>query len=204
MADSTNSRVLEFNAPIDTSTGSLINGSANFVLGQGSAGNSFNTASCNANTASPTATTLCGPSDVAIDGSGNVYVGDSSNNRVVEFNTPLNSSSGEPGAGDATADQFFGQGNSFTQAFCNGDSDQDTISASTLCAPQGVGLDAIGNLYVADNLNNRVLEYNTPRNASSGETGAGDTTADNVIGATELYLQRSGEPPPRASTSRVS
>ena len=67
----------------------------------------------------------------------------------------LRSASAAPG--DTAADRVFGQGGSFTSATCN----LGGISASSLCQPLDVAVDAAGNLYVADT-NSRVLEYNTP------------------------------------------
>jgi len=128
---------------------------------------------------------LCGPRAVAVDATGNLYVADSGASRVLEYNTPLNPSSGEPGAGDALADKVFGQSNSFTTKACNDGTAGGDVSGrgpDSLCGPTGVTVDASGNLYVSDTNNNRILEYNTPLNASSGEPGAGDTIADNVFG----------------------
>jgi hypothetical protein len=44
------------------------------------------------------------------------------------------------------------------------------------------------NLYVSDTNNNRVLEYNTPLNPSSGESGAADSIADNVFGQNGSFV----------------
>ncbi len=90
------------------------------------------------------------PSGVALDGSGNLYVADHSNNRVVEYNTPLST--------NTTADLVFGQGGNFASTRMQqrrGKREQPEL-------PIGVALDASGNLYIADIDNNRVLEYNTP------------------------------------------
>ena len=42
--------------------------------------------------------------------------------------------------------------------------------------PEGVAVDTLGNVYIADTQDSRVLEYNTPFNAGSGETGAATPT----------------------------
>ncbi|MEE9221865.1 MAG: hypothetical protein V3V40_00195, partial [Nitrosomonadaceae bacterium] len=48
------------------------------------------------------------------------------------------------------------------------------VNARSLHAPHGVAVDTAGNVYVADLLNNRVLEYHTPLTT--------DTVADLVLG----------------------
>src|SRR5271168_2283212 len=60
---------------------------------------------------------------------GNLYVADSSNNRVLEYNTPLT---------NTTADTVFGQANLSSANFC---SPNTIVSANTLCRPRGVALD---------------------------------------------------------------
>lgn len=81
VSDQGNNRVLEFANPV--STHSTV---ANEVFGQG--GN-FTTNGCNQIGAN--ADSLCTPKDltITIDGSGNLYIADWSNARVLEFNTPL-------------------------------------------------------------------------------------------------------------------
>ena len=109
-----------------------------------------------------TAASLCSPSGVAVDSAGNVYIADTANNRVLEYNTPLTT--------DTIADRVFGQGGSFTSSTCN----LVGISASSLCQPLDVAVDSSDNLYVVDWQNNRALEYFTPIST--------DTIADRVFG----------------------
>ncbi|MGA7871488.1 MAG: choice-of-anchor D domain-containing protein [Candidatus Binatus sp.] len=102
--------------------------------------------------------TLCGPTGVAVDGGGNVFVSDTLNNRVVEFNNPWSSgmTAGQP------ADVVFGQ-TDFTRNFCNGaEGAFGSPSSESLCFPLGIATDTAGNLYVADTLNFRVLQYLDP------------------------------------------
>jgi hypothetical protein len=114
---------------------------ADRVFGQGG---SFTSNTCNLGGVS--ASSLCRPIGV-FDAAGNLYVADENNHRVLEYDTPLTT--------DTVADRVFGQGGSFTTGTCG-------ISASGLCNPSGVAVDAAGNLYVADANNSRVLEYNSP------------------------------------------
>jgi sugar lactone lactonase YvrE len=114
------------------------------VLGQ--ANFTYNTANA------PDARKLYDPQGVAIDASttpNGLYVADRSNNRVLEYNTPLISS---------TANMVLGQGGSFASNTSN----SGGLSANSLSSPIGVAVDGSGDLYVADYFNNRVLEYDAP------------------------------------------
>ena len=152
VADFTNNRVLEYDWPLSSGA------AATRVFGQGG---SFTSNGCNNGGVS--ASTLCQPTGVAVDSSGNVYVADLSNNRVLEYSNPL--------ATDTMADQVFGQGGSFTTNIPN---NGGPPSAAGLNFPSGVAVDPSGNLYVADAANNRVLEYDTPLTTN--------TVADRVFG----------------------
>ncbi len=151
VVDEGNNRVLEYNTPFTTGT------LPDVVFGQDG---SFTASACN-NGGSITAATLCNPSDVAVDGKGNLYIADTANSRVLEYNTPLS---------DQQADRVFGKGGSFTIGTCAAGA-----NANSLCRPAAVGVDAGGNLYVADDGNFRVLEYDTP-------VAGNNTTADLVFG----------------------
>jgi hypothetical protein len=177
VADANDSRVLEYNDPFGA--GSSFGLSANRVFGQS---NVFTTTACNLGTDTINHSTMCTPDGVALDTSGDLYVSDGGNNRVLEFNQPLATPNLITGAGDTIADDVFGQGGIFTTALCNGGGVAPT--ADTLCGPRGLVADSSGNLFVADENNNRVLEFNQPLAALNPATGAGDTTADRVFGQT--------------------
>jgi len=173
VADTGNNRVLEYSNPFAACAGTFpcVAGPASLVLGQG-----VSFTSRIQNNGGVSASSLAGPVGVAADATGNLYVVDKFNNRVLEYNAPLTSG--------ASASVVFGQNGSFTSKACNFDTGGSFApsSAIDLCAPAAATLDAMGNLYVADSTNSRVLEYNTPLNPGSGETGAGDATADLVFG----------------------
>ncbi|HLH77805.1 MAG TPA: NHL repeat-containing protein [Candidatus Binataceae bacterium] len=167
VSDETNNRVLGWR-----SATSLVNGqAADLVLGQPD----FLSYSC----PSPTASTLCGPEGIAVDSSGNLYVADETNNRVLEYKTPFSACASFPCVGPA-ASLVFGQGSSgsnFTANVCaNGSSPNPSPSATGLCSPHGVAVDSSGNLYIADGANSRVLEYNHPLSSPP------NVTANLVIG----------------------
>ena len=174
VADSANNnRVLEYNAPF-AACGSFpcVGGGADRVFGQP------DFISSAPNNGALSAASLYYPTGVAVDASGNVYVADANNSRVLEYDAPLAPGGGTPGtpgaAGDTTADAVFGQDGSFTTNDCNLGDGVYSPSADSLCGPEGVAADSLGNLYVSDLVNNRILEYNSPL--------ATDTTADMVFG----------------------
>ena len=141
IADFDNSRVLEFDAPLTSQT-------ANLVFGQG--GN-FTTGT--QNNGGVTAGSLELPVAVAVDGANRLYIADTFNQRVLEFDTPLSSQ---------TATNVFGQGGSFTSSVCGDGRDFSALNAASLCYPYAVAVDSGNRLYVADNFNARILAYDTP------------------------------------------
>ncbi len=140
VTDTGNNRVLEFAAPPNPGAGAVR------VFGQDGG---FSRAECNFG-GLPSDRTLCTPMGIDFDAPGNLYVADSGNNRVVEYDAPFGSK--------PAASLVFGQGGAFTTADCN----VGGVSARTLCGPSGVALDTAGELYVADSLNNRVLRFPNP------------------------------------------
>ncbi|MGD0120379.1 MAG: hypothetical protein ABSD30_20105, partial [Candidatus Binatus sp.] len=107
VADTGNNRVVEYSGPVTADSFF-----ANLVFGQLG---SFT--SKTANNGGIGKNTLNQPTGVAVDGHGNLYVADASNNRVLEFNTPL-SVTAVAGSGDTTADEVWGQAGSFTTSSC--------------------------------------------------------------------------------------
>ena len=83
-----------------------------------------------------TATKFCWPYDVAVDKAGNVYVADTSNNRIRKIDSKGNVSTL---AGNGTDGFIDGQG-----------------TVAQFSAPKGIVLDSAGNLYVADTNNHRI------------------------------------------------
>ena len=139
IADRGNNRVLLYRNVATKAPGD----GADAVFGQGD----MNTALCGAG-----ANGLCQPTGVSLDRGDNLLVADTGNNRVLEYNDPLD---------DRTADRVIGQDN-FSDNSCNrgGSSPAD----DTLCQPAGVATSGAyeGNLFVADTGNNRILRYEAP------------------------------------------
>ena len=95
------------------------------------------------------------PSDIAIDAAGNLYVADFYNNRIRKI-TPKGEVSTLAGGGPTGCD-------SGTYADGQG-------SAARFHAPSGITIDAAGNLYVADERNNRIRKV-TPKGEVSTVVG---------------------------------
>lgn len=107
----------------------------------------------------PFATGFSEPATLVIDPSGNVYVADAGHHRISKIST----------AGDVTV--LAGNG---TQGFADGPG-----TSAQFNYPQGLGLDAQGNIYVADTYNQRIRKV-TPQGMVT--TVAGNGTAARVDG----------------------
>jgi sugar lactone lactonase YvrE len=140
VADSKNFRILRFDPPFSNGM------DAKQVFGQGGSfttGNQPNTAS---------ADNLGNPDGVACDKDGNLYCADRFFHRVLRFDTPAAND-------NTTADIVIGQAN-FTSGM--GNRGNAAPSEKTLLMSIGCCTDVNGNLYVADEGNNRVLRFNAP------------------------------------------
>jgi hypothetical protein len=140
VADSGNNRVLFYNPPpefvsIDDPfywTAQRVYGQDNFTSGAANKGGSISTTSLN------------NPMGLALDGSGNLYIADAYNHRVLSY-----------ASGSIIATRVYGQAGSFSTNTAN----YGGASANSLNMPAGVAVDGIGNVIVADLLNHRVLTY---------------------------------------------
>ena len=164
VVDTGNNRVLGY-----ANESSLSNGDpAELVIGQP---DSF---SALANFSVTNPSTLWSPVAAAVDSNGNLYVVDQKHNRVLEYDSPFSQCGGTFPCINAGAQRVFGQLGSFSSADC------EAASTDSLCVPAGVAVDSGDNLYVLDQGNSRVLEFNTPTRDTG--PGSNDTTADMVFG----------------------
>ncbi len=142
VADSNNSRILSWASLANLKSGAA----ADMVIGQTNFTNS--TPGTPDWGGSVSAATLAYPQGVAIDTQGNLYVSDSNNHRVLVYRAPLSTG--------MQASVVLGQPD-----FTTGTETEDP-TAATMTYPQGLDVDAQGNLYVMDAENHRVLVYRAP------------------------------------------
>ncbi len=102
----------------------------------------------------------------AVDSSGNLYVSEFGNNRVLYYL-----------AGSTTATRVYGQGGVFNTNTLN----KGGISANSLYGPLGIALDSGGNLYVTDGNNNRALYYAGVSTTATAVYGQGDLFYTGVV-----------------------
>jgi secreted PhoX family phosphatase len=128
-------------------------------------------ASFNTDIGSTGAATLFAPSGISFDPAGNLWVTDYSSNRVLEYAAPI--TTGE------TASVVIGQTGLAINTF--------GTTATTLHAPIGISFDSVGNLWVVDTLNNRVLEFSATITQVTGQlTVLSGTCGINVVSGTPL------------------
>jgi hypothetical protein len=162
VTDQNNNRVLRFDNAASLANG----GSANAVFGQPD----FTTG---APPATPTATNLNTPMQIYVDGADNLWVADYQFNRVLRYPNASTAANGE------AATLVFGQ-----TSFGDG---LPGVTNGTFNGPTGVYGDGLGNIYVSDNFNNRILIFH---NATSLVTGIGATY---VMGQTDFVSDGTGD-----------
>ena len=187
VADAQNNRVLRFAAGSALTT----HAAAEAVLGQ---------PDFNAIAAGHTATTMSSPQALAMDRSGHLWVADSSNHRVLRFDSAATIPSGSAAA------QVLGQAN-FTD-------NTSALSATGLKYPGGLAVEysqhplthiwVTSRLWVADGGNHRVLRFNSPVTLANGAaaggvlgqssfvTGSSDVTATTLRSPRGLAVEATG------------
>lgn len=164
VADTGANRVVRFRNPFDQGASS----DANAVFGQP------NFTSTGVNTGGITASSMRAPRAVAMDNSGNLWVADTENNRVLRYPA----SALAAGVRTPAADLVLGQPD-FSTATPN----RGGISATALRAPSCLAFDKQDRLLVCDTSNARVLIYSPPfsnNQAASGVMGQANYTTGTV------------------------
>jgi len=160
VADTLDARVLEFTPPFTDGM------AASLVIGQSTLGGS-----------SPglSPTNLSIPQGIAFDASGDLWISDTGNNRVLEYVPPFFTG--------MAASLVLGQSTFYSQA--------GAASASGLGYPTGLGFDPHGDLWVTDYDNNRVVEYVPPfSNNESASSVLGQPNLLTAVPATSAAGER--------------
>ncbi len=150
VADPGNNRVLRYSRAQALTTA----GTPEAVFGQ------TNFISNASNSGGVSGSTMNSPIGIAVDSSGNLYVSDYNNHRVLRFNSAHTANSG------ATASAVFGQANMNSNDENRGGG--VTPSQSSLRYPFGIAIDRLDNLYIVDQSNNRVLRFANASTAGNG------------------------------------
>jgi uncharacterized protein (TIGR03437 family) len=184
VADANNNRVLVF-PPFQQYTSDTLTQNAQVVIGQAD----FNSGKANQGNADANSNTLQLPVDAAFapgsespspDTSGEVYIADAGNNRVLVIPVIPNSST----LGFNSAVRLLGQKQFSEQAPNYIEGREFHFSDNSGAADAGIALDTNANpphLYVADTYNNRILCYVDYRTVTTG------STATFVIGQPDLF-----------------
>jgi uncharacterized protein (TIGR03437 family) len=161
VSDFGNNRILAWK----NATGFTNGQPADLIIGQT---DPYSTAALGPGSTSP-ATGMFGPTGLAVDKNGNLYVADSGNNRILRFPQPFNQTSQR-----ITPDLVLGQPSfssrnpNYTGAVsATGISLASANGSSVLTA--GIAIDASGNLWFTDAGNRRVLEYQASDIANGGQ-----------------------------------
>ena len=173
IADTFNNRVLGYADARNVHPGDT----ANLVIGQPDLFSSGINGTVNDPT-KPSATGLYYPAGLAVDSSGNLYVADRGNSRVLRFPSPFS----QANLALQPANLVLGQSD-FTSP------SNTSVSDRTMAAPYGLTFMPEGHLLVSDMDQNRVLLFKKPQ---SGDLSSGQP-ADGVIGQPSFYSATSSQ-----------
>jgi sugar lactone lactonase YvrE len=166
VAEFSNNRVLRFDSISTKSNGA----SADGVLGQAL----FTTSSSGSGAAQ-----MNSPVGVAVSSSGTLFVADS-NNRVTRFPNAATLANGAAATGVLGQPDFVTNSSGTTQ--------------SKLSTPRGIFLTPVGELWVTDDNNNRILRFNNAETISSGSPASGVVGQPDFSTSTSATTNRGIDP----------
>lgn len=181
VADTGNNRILGFRNATAFTNGQM----ADIVIGQPDFVTTFPQGPGPGPAYSALSTGLAAPEGLAVDASGNLYVIDGANNRILRFPKPFSQT------GTVFPDIVIGQ-----PGFTTGVPNQGGLSASSLSflasnsvQAASLAFDAAGNLWVTDAGNNRILRFNASVLGAQAKSGP---SADIVLGQVTFTANSEG------------
>lgn len=164
VSDSAADRITEYEPPFTNGM------AATLAIGQNSMESTLNSCDGAPSLAggTPSDTTLCQPWGIAFDAQGDLWVVDTGNNRILEYQPPFSTGM----AASLELGQPAGAG------FSSSGGCDAAPTAASLCQPRAIAFDGSGDLWVTDSEDWRVLEFAPP--FSSG------MAASTVIGQPDL------------------
>jgi RHS repeat-associated protein len=175
IADQTNNRIQEVAATTGTQWGISMTANDIYTV----AGSSSGTSGHSGDSGAATSALLDQPRNLTLDASGNLYIADTTNNRV-QVVAKSTCSSGCPfGLSSTTANDIYTiAGSSSGTSGSTGDGGAAT--SALLSGTKGLAFDAAGNLYITDSTNNRIQMVAATTCSSSCAFGLASTTANDI------------------------
>ncbi len=171
VADETNSRVQEIAGTTHSQWGISMTAGDVYTIA-GSAAGSFGTSG---DGGAATSALLDGPSGVAVDAAGDLYIADQENNRIQE----IAAATGTQWGISMTANDIYTiAGSSSGTSGHSGDAGAATSALLNL--PRNVAFDGLGNLYISDMSNNRIQLVAKTSCSSACPFGLASTTANDI------------------------
>jgi RHS repeat-associated protein len=190
IADENNNRIQEVAGTTGTQRGKSMTANDIYTV----AGSAAGAAGSSGDGGAATSALLTAPSGVALDPAGNLYITDDGNNRVQEVAVATGP---QRGVTSMTANDIYTVAGSASGASgTSGDGGRAT--SALLNDPTGIAVDAAANLYITDNVNNRIQEVAA---ANGTQWGVSMTANDvyTVAGSATGGLGLSGDGGPATS-----
>ena len=175
IADTSNNRVQELAATTHTQWGTAMTAGDIYTI----AGSASGTSGSSGDGGAATSALLSAPTGVALDSSGDLFIADQANNRAQEVAATTHTQWGIA----MTAGDIYTVAGTGTAGHSG---DGGAATAAHLDLPTGVALDPAGDLYIADQYNNRAQEVAAATGTQRGQSmTAGDiyTVAGSASGA---------------------
>ncbi len=170
IADTSNNRVQEVAATTHSQWGISMTAGDVYTI----AGSASGTSGSSGDGGAATSALLSSPTGVALDAAGNLYIADQANNRA-QFVAAATCSSSCRWGQSTTANDIYTIAGTGTAGHSG---DGGAATSARLDLPTGVALDAAGNLYIADQYNNRVQFVAAATCSSSCRWGQSSTAND--------------------------